>query len=227
MTILAVIPTQREFDALVRVLAETGHKTLERPIGRLSGLEYHGGKIMLAQGGLEKAQMAVHTQHLIEHVEDLGLVVCAGTAGGLLDTLAAGDVVIATATIEHDFKWGLVDQPQPRFEGHVESISALMAAGRSLGTSFQVQFGPVASGDEAVIDSSRATQIREATGAFAVAFEGAGGARACEFSNVPFLEVRGISDLADEAAPEQFLENIPIAMGSVASVLQHIATMLG
>tara|TARA_B100000315_G_C14028517_1_gene342128 strand:+ start:70 stop:378 length:309 start_codon:yes stop_codon:yes gene_type:complete len=102
-----------------------------------------------------------------------------------------------------------------------------MAAGQSLAKSFQVQFGLVASGDEAVIDSNRAAQIRAATGAFAVAFEGAGGARACEFSNVPFLEVRGISDLADEAAPEQFLENIPIAMGSVASVLQHIATILG
>ena len=136
-------------------------------------------------------------------------------------------MVIATATIEHDFKWGIVDRPQPRFEGHSESISALMAAGQSLAKSFQVQFGLVASGDEAVIDSNRAAQIRAATGAFAVAFEGAGGARACEFSNVPFLEVRGISDLADEAAPEQFLANIPIAMGSVASVLQHIATMLG
>jgi nucleoside phosphorylase len=30
------------------------------------------------------------------------LVVCAGSAGALLDALAVGDVVVATATIEHD-----------------------------------------------------------------------------------------------------------------------------
>ena len=71
LTILAVIPTQREFDALVSVLAEWGRETLARPIGRLSGLEYLDGKIVLAQGGLGKAQMAIHTQHLIDHMQDL------------------------------------------------------------------------------------------------------------------------------------------------------------
>ena len=227
MTILALIPTLREFDALVHVLAESDQETQGRNIGRLSGLEYQGGKLVIAHGGLGKAQMAVHAQHLIDHMEGLSLVVCAGTAGGLLHTLSTGDVVIATVTIEHDFKWGVAERPQPSFEGHPQSIAALKAAGQPLAKRFQVQFGPVASGDEAVIDSRRAAQVRAATGALAVAFEGAGGARACAFSNVPFLEVRSISDSADEAAPKEFFKNLPIAMGNVAAVLQHIATVLG
>ena len=135
-------------------------------------------------------------------------------------------MVIATDIIEHDFKLGNPDRPLPKFQSHSESITALKAIERSPKRSFRVQFGPIASGDEAVMDSNRAAQIREATGAFAVAFEGAGGARACEFSKVPFLEVRGISDSADKAAPADFLLNVPTAMSNVAKVLEDIATLL-
>lgn len=39
MTILAIVPTQREFEALVGVFSETGVETLERTIGRVSALE--------------------------------------------------------------------------------------------------------------------------------------------------------------------------------------------
>ena len=42
------------------------------------------------------------------------------------------------------------------------------------------------------------------TGALAVAWEGAGGARACHFSGIPFLEIRGITDSADSDAASDF-----------------------
>ncbi|MBL4739248.1 MAG: hypothetical protein JKY39_05090 [Pelagibacteraceae bacterium] len=102
MTILAIVPTQREFEALVGVFSETGVETLERTIGRVSALECYGGSILVSQGGLGKAQTALVTQHIIDHWEGISLVVCAGSAGALLDALAVGDVVVATATIEHD-----------------------------------------------------------------------------------------------------------------------------
>ena len=64
-----------------------------------------------------------------------------------------------------------------------------------------------------------------ATGAIAVAWEGAGAARACEFSNVPFLEVRGMSDSANES-PEAFFGNIPTAMRNVAQILGQLASFV-
>ncbi len=222
LTILAVVPTQREFDALLGVLSESGIETYERTIGRVPALECHGGNVLLAQGGLGKAQNALLTQHLIDHSEGLSLVVCAGSAGALLDTLAVGDVVVATATIEHDFKTGMSDRPLPRFQGHSGFLSALKAANRRPGESFQVKFGPIASGDETVVDADRAAQVSAATGAIAVAWEGAGAARACEFSNVPFLEIRGMSDSANEL-PEEFFKNIPTAMRNVAHILGQLA----
>ena len=221
MTILGIVPTQREFEAFVSAVAGRGHEAFERAVGRVTVLAYNGGTMLVARGGLGKAQMAIHTQHLIEHVKDLRLVVCAGTAGSLSDGLAIGDVVVGTATIEHDFKWGDPDRAQPRFEGHAESIAALTAA-PGLGP-FRIEFGPIASGDEAIVGSGRAAQVRESTGALAVAFEGAGAARACEFSGVPFLELRSISDSADERAIDEFYKNLPLAMANVSIVFEELA----
>jgi nucleoside phosphorylase len=49
-----------------------------------------------------------------------------------------------------------------------------------------------------------------------VAWEGAGGARAAKFSNLPFVELRGISDMADQSLGSDFFANIPITMQNIA-----------
>jgi adenosylhomocysteine nucleosidase len=58
--------------------------------------------------------------------------------------------------------------------------------------------------------------LQSLTGAIAVAWEGAGGARACRFSGVPFLEIRGITDSAGHSAPTDFEENLIIALHNLA-----------
>ena len=73
------------------------------PLGRVNGMSFDNGRIQLAQGGLGKAQFGVQTQHLIDQADNIGLVVCAGIAGSLVSSVSVGDVVVATATIEHDF----------------------------------------------------------------------------------------------------------------------------
>ena len=52
-----------------------------------------------------------------------------------------------------------------------------------------------------------------------MAWEGAGGARACAFSDVPFIELRGITDTADHNAPADFETNLHVAMDSVAALV--------
>ncbi len=223
MPVLVVTPLKREYDALVAALAELGHVGQQRPVGRLAALACAGGRLLVAQGGLGKTGFAIHTQHLIDHLEGLGLVVCAGTAGGLLAGLKAGDVVIGTATVEHDFRQRFVRRQLPHFDGHGPSISALANALKLMEKPFQVHFGPIASGDEDVVDPLRAWELHLQTGALAVGWEGAGGARACQFSGLPFLEVRGITDSADHGAPSAFLQNLPTAMRNVAAVVETLA----
>ena len=224
LKILAAIPIEREFDALADALREFGLSETSVEIGRLQAAVFgEDARLTVAICGLGKAQFAIQTLHLIERVAGLDLVVCAGTAGGLDASLGIGDVVAATETVEHDFKYGMSDKPQPRFAGCGRALSALGAAVESDPSPFAIRFGTIAGGDEGIADADRAREIRERFGALAVAWEGAGGARAAAFAGVPFLEIRGVSDGAGESAPDEFERNIPMAMRNVAYVLDVLA----
>ncbi len=52
-----------------------------------------------------------------------------------------------------------------------------------------------------------------------MAWEGSGAARACRFSGVPFVELRGITDCADKGAPQDFDVNLEHCMANLAALL--------
>ena len=83
-------------------------------------------------------------------------------------------------------------------------------------------FGVIASGDEDIMSSSRASELHQDTGADVVAWEGAGGARACQLAGVNYIEIRGVTDQAGESAPEEFKKNLPKAMKNLARTLLDI-----
>jgi adenosylhomocysteine nucleosidase len=85
---------------------------------------------------------------------------------------------------------------------------------------FRMVFDAIASGDEDIIAADRRAALRAETGAAAVAWEGAGGARACAFLEIPWLEIRGITDSASEAAPGEFRANLALAMGNIAQMIR-------
>lgn len=125
-------------------------------------------------------------------------------------------MVVAEKTIEHDFKIRFFVRPEPEFPGDPKLIAQLQ---RENDFSFRVHFGVIASGDEDIVDAARARELRAQTSAIAVAWEGAGGARAAKFNKVPFLEIRGITDTADSGAPIDFSANLKVAMSNVGDVL--------
>jgi adenosylhomocysteine nucleosidase len=225
MRIVAVIPTRTEFDAFVEACRDLGYPGEPGVVGRLSVSEVAALGLAVACGGLGKVQFAVQTQHLI----DAGcwdLVICAGAAGALVPELAVGDVVVADETVEHDV-WNRIGRPRvPRFRGAEHALAQCRRILRA-GTPVTVHYGAIASGDEDVVDDERRAAIRARTNALAVAWEGAGGARACQFSGVPFLEIRGVTDGADGAAPRDFGLNVKRALQSVALVVVALARSAG
>ncbi len=225
MTILALVPTQLELDSLVGAMTDMGIEAKEAQLGRLAASVYMEGRLTVGLGGLGKVQFGVQTQHLIDSIPRVSVVLCIGTSGGLSTDLAIGDVVVATETVEHDFNRRISPGPLPRFEGDPAYLSAMQSSESLAGLPFKVHFGPVASGDEGIVSMARANEVVELTGALAVAWEGAGGARACQFSGVPFVEVRGISDLADESADTDFYENLPHAMKNLAVFATELVTV--
>ncbi len=217
MTILFVAPLEEELAFFTRHLHARGYTSTGIKCGRIAALHVAALDLTVAIGGHGKTQFGVQTQHLLDHAPDMEALVCFGAAGALAGDLAAGDVVVATETVEHDYTLRFVSRPLPRFAGDSALLSALRRLPlRDVG--FGVHFGVVASGDEDVIELERAAALRQATEACAVAWEGAGGARAARFNGIPFLELRGITDTADHTAPADFEANLDRAMANVAEL---------
>jgi len=126
--------------------------------------------------------------------------------------------VVATETVEHDIRNRMGKPILPRFRNDPSVVDGLRrAAGTMRG--FRVHFGPMASGDEDVVDRDRREELRRTTGAIAAAWEGAGGARACLLSRLPFVEIRGITDRADGDASANYGKNLSAAMTHVAALV--------
>src|SRR5262245_14117828 len=174
---LVMVPLRKELDYVLGAYTRLKHRALGSALGRLQVVRLPDLGLTLAAGGTGKAQFAVQTQHLLDANSGWDLVICAGAAGALADEVVVGDVVVATATVEHDYQNKFDSRPLPRFGGAPAVIAELRLVSEQ--QSFGVHFGTVASGDEDVVDPARRLALCGQTKALAVAWEGAGGARAC------------------------------------------------
>jgi adenosylhomocysteine nucleosidase len=218
MKILVVLPIQEEIDAFRNACIARGFHADNAVVGRLPVVLVPDLGLTFANGGLGKVQFAVQTQHLLDVCPDWDIVICAGAAGALVDDLAVGDVVVATETVEHDINNHFGPPRLPRFCG-VPTVLESLKRVAGFPSAFHVHFGPIASGDEDVVDAERREVLHRRTGALAVAWEGAGGARACCFSDVPFIEIRGVTDRANGSAAADFRANLETALGNVAALI--------
>jgi adenosylhomocysteine nucleosidase len=216
--ILVLAPLAEEWSILLKACEE------RRPTEILTDLKLPcayvpAWRMALARAGHGKTQCAVQAQYLIGRFPSAALVVCAGAAGSLDPNLSAGDVVVGTQTVEHDYRLLFATRPLPRFRGDIASLARLRKAAACL-SGFRIAFDVIASGDEDVVSSSRAAEIRAKTGAVCVAWEGSGAARAAVFNDIGSLEIRGITDAADKEAPQDFHHNLTIAMANVFRLLE-------
>jgi adenosylhomocysteine nucleosidase len=225
MQTLLITPLSDEFTLLLQAFHAMGYDPVPQNIGNLSVYEIKELNLLLAQGGHGKTQFGIQTQHLLDIIPNISLVICAGAAGGITHSVHIGDIVIATSTIEHDYNLKFAKRPLPSFDGsptHLQQIQTL----NTLADTFKIHFGKVASGDEDVIERIRARELYNLTDALAVAWEGAGGARASKFMKIPYIEIRGLTDVADNDAPIVFDENLKIIMPRIALLVAKLQTSL-
>jgi len=215
--ILIVTPLQEEYDELHDSLSALGLTSHQDKIGKLDVNCFSQLHATLARGGHGKTQFGIQTQHLLDHAK-FDLVICAGAAGALAPEIKIGDVIVATSTLEHDYNVKFVVYAKPQFAGDPKSIEQISALDLS-GAAFNIHFGIMAGGDEDVIEVTRGAELYKAHNALAVAWEGIGGARASLFSGVPYLEVRGATDMADHEAPVVFDDNLKTVMKNIAFLL--------
>ena len=172
VSILVVAPQIEEVAALLRRFRERGLLAYERQVGRLRCTLIPALDMLVTVGGNGKAQFGLQAQHLIDQCPDASLLTCVGAAGRLAERVSVGDVVVATSTIEHDYKERFISELLPSREGHAEALSQLMRAIATHDLPFRVHFGPIASGDEDIVDGDRSAEILASTHALCVAWEG-------------------------------------------------------
>jgi len=217
--ILIITPLHKEFQAVGNTLLKNGVDVKVSSKGKIDTLEIPDLNATLMAGGHGKVQFAIQTQYAINYTPNCQLIICAGAAGSLNKKLNMGDVVVGEATIEHDYKLKFAPNPKapPIFDGDFERIKKIKDMPNSY--SFSIYFGKIASGDEDIISNKRAKEIVEKTNALCVAWEGAGGAKAAKFNDIPFIEIRGITDSADKLAIADFKKNLNIAMENITNLL--------
>lgn len=217
MRTLIVTPLEEEQHLLVQSLRQRGAEAEGQPIGAIQAHAIPALDTMVACGGHGKTQLGIQTRYLLDTIPTPKRVICTGAAGGLATGIAVGDIVVAVITHEHDFHVKFVQRPQPRHPGDPDVLEQLRQL--PVPRACQVHFAIVASGDEDIVDRERSAALHEQTGAAAVAWEGAGGARACALTGTPFVEVRGVTDSADHDAAADFETNLALAMDNVAGFL--------
>ena len=170
----------------------------------------------LAVGGHGKVQFGLQSQYLLDRLEGIAFLFCIGSAGSLDSSVKIGDTVIGTGTVEHDYREAFsVNSPLPFFKRSIEPKRKISFENEY---TFDVHEGIIASGDEDIVSEERSRELYARTEAIAVAWEGAGGARAAHFNGLGFAEIRGITDNACHDVPASFIRNLPVAMENTARV---------
>jgi adenosylhomocysteine nucleosidase len=222
---------QEEIGALLAAMTDEQPVVLAGRQFWLGHLDGHDVVAVLSRIGKVAAAM---TATLLVHEFGAERAIFTGTAGGLRPTVRVGDVVVASALLQHDM------DASPLFPRHEvplygtdrfhadEALSAALAeAARAMlsnadaGTADlaldpaelhtfgivtpRVHAGMVISGDRFVASASEAAALRQRLpDALAVEMEGAALAQVCHDLGVPFAVVRTISDRADDSAHGDF-----------------------
>jgi adenosylhomocysteine nucleosidase len=221
MTTLAVMPLPEEHGFLDAALRARGLNGVGTQVGPIATTRFPDIDLVTAHGGHGKTQFGIQTRYLLDTLTVVDRVVCAGAAGALDASLAVGDIVLGETTIEHDFLNRFSTRPLPAFLGSAVLLERYRAIAKGLGLA--VHTGTIASGDEDVVDVVRGAELASLTGAIAVAWEGAGAARACLLTGVPWLEIRAVTDTASHTAADDFRTNLEVAMTNIATLLATAA----
>ncbi|WP_149202210.1 5'-methylthioadenosine/S-adenosylhomocysteine nucleosidase [Actinotalea subterranea] len=177
--------------------------------------------VLLVQCGIGLVSAATAAAVAISGTSPLA-VISAGSAGGVGTGVRVGDVVVGDRYVysgadarAFGYTLGQVPGMPEVFEGDRSLLDAAMR----IDTGLRLHTGTMLSGD-AFIDATAVDGIRSAfPHGLSTDMESAALAQTCHLYGVPFLSVRGISDLCGPAADEDFLETVDDAADRSARVV--------
>ena len=239
---------------LAAVLAWLPQKQKQTVAGREFVLgRWHGHEVVAVLARIGTGAAATTATVLIERF-NVGQVLFTGVAGGVAPNAQVGDVVVASAFVQHDMDasplfpiyevplYGrshfatdaaltaeLTQAAQTALAQGVLGAADLAEMGVDKGRinrTAQVHQGLILSGDRFVSTRLESQRLQQALPlALAVEMEGAAVAQVCADYGVPFAAMRTISDRADDDAHADFVKFVErVASRYSAAILDHFFT---
>lgn len=180
----------------------------EKQVKTVSGIDFvsgkiHGTEVVIAKAGVGKVNAAVCAQTMIL-LYNPEAVINTGVAGSLSSKVGVGDIVIATATVQHDMDTSSLGDPIGFISGidMVELPCDTLVYKKLLQSAekidnIKIESGIIASGDVFLNSSDLKEKIVERFGAVAGEMEGASIGQVCVINHTPYCVLRAISDNAD------------------------------
>ncbi len=214
-----------------------------------------GREAVFVESGSGKVNAGVATALLLDRFDCRALLLC-GVAGGLDPALGVGDIVIGTSHVQHDYGthregYFLTIQPGSRpsrstddwHPGYPES-EALMARLRGAagglaldplpeevgvgGRKPAVHFGTILTGDSFINAEDHRQRLHAEFSAKAVEMEGGAVAQVARRwgGDIPFVNVRCLSDLAGRSSHLDFKAFLPVAARYASLVAHRLAPVI-
>ncbi len=188
---------------------------MENPVAvRAGGLDFVTGRlegqdVVIARCGVGKVFAAMCAQTMIVKFGVTALV-NSGVSGTLTDQLHIGDVVVATACVQHDMDTSPLGDPVGLISGinqiELPADPALVAEFDAVCRDSGVHYlkGLIATGDQFIASDEKRRWIVRTFGAISGEMESGSVAQVAVANGVPYAVLRVISDEANGGAPDDF-----------------------
>lgn len=181
--------------------------------------QYGENRIVTACCGIGKVNAAVCTQVMIDRF-GVEQIINTGIAGGMKAGIKVLEVVISTSVLPHDLDAHFLND-YPPYCGEFEADATLQELAKSVCDEMGIvtHAGRIVSGDAFITDSAVKAALTETYDPYAVDMETAAVGQCAWRNQVPFVSVRCISDLADDAGEMSYEQFEILAAKRVAEIV--------
>ena len=202
---------------------------------KVYNLEFFKGEInskecVLVTCGVGKVNAARTTQIIIDRYS-VDCIINVGSAGGVNPELNIEDIVIGKKLVQYDFDITGVGNYE---KGEICGIGKYINADEKLinlcqetvkemkNKNFNIKIGTIASADYFAADPKKSQKTREEFNCECVEMEGAAVAQVCFLDDIPFLVIRGISDVPNGNNKIDFHTYLERASKRAAKILENL-----
>ncbi|MCL2089716.1 MAG: 5'-methylthioadenosine/S-adenosylhomocysteine nucleosidase [Micrococcales bacterium] len=190
-----------------------------------------GRVVMLVRSGIGLVNAATATSYVLTTLLDdipVGMIVSAGTAGGLGTDVRVGDVVVSSETLYSSadatgfgYALGQVPGMPERYTCDRRLVAAAAAAGTP---DIPTRTGLVVSSDSFVTAQNVDEVRNQFPEALSTDMESAALSQVAHLFGVPFVSVRGVSDLCGPAASDDHATHVDDASERSAHIVVEMLT---